>query len=92
MSDPSKPLADERNPDHIVTSSLREHWHKIAALLLHKLKGRGEVLITLADMEAMHVPGGLNIVVEELPTGLRIQIVDDTEGQRLVDRERKKVS
>lgn len=41
---------DEINPEHPVTSSLRGHWHKIAALLLFKW-GQRVVVIRKRDIE-----------------------------------------
>ncbi|MDP1795900.1 MAG: hypothetical protein Q8K78_00385 [Planctomycetaceae bacterium] len=39
----------ELNPNHAVTQELREHWHKIAALLMWKLR-QSKVTITIEDI------------------------------------------
>jgi hypothetical protein len=71
--------AAELNPNHPVTRTLHDHWHKIAAILLMKLiadDGRhAELEITeqdVIDLTEMLGPGGA--------------IIADTRGGRLVLR------
>lgn len=41
----------ELNPNHPVTREVHDHWHKIVAILLHKM-GKKELRITVADLQA----------------------------------------
>lgn len=43
---------DELNPNHPVTAALREQWHKLCAVLVHKT-GKREVVVTGEDLEAL---------------------------------------
>ncbi len=70
----------ELNPNHPTTQAISDHWHKIAAILLHKL-GHTDVCITPADLEAMDQ--NTCIVIQELDDGLHVRLVDMAEGQRL---------
>jgi hypothetical protein len=54
---PGPPLGGEVNPEQGVLAEVREHWYKIAGILLYKLnkaQGRGvseEVDITIDDLQ-----------------------------------------
>ena len=69
----------ELNPNHKVVQQARDHWHKIAALIMVKLN-LTELEITHADLEKL-TGGNINIVLDargESITGkLTIRIVDD---------------
>lgn len=64
----------ELNPNHPTLVIVHEHWHKIAAILMHKL-GHEHVVITAADIERM--PEGMFVTVQELDDGLHLQFVDE---------------
>lgn len=68
---------------------MRGHWHKLAALLMHKA-GQREVQVTGADVEAL-VASGLNIVLDardESRTGIMtIRLVDTATAQELARAE-----
>lgn len=79
----------EANPNHPVTQQMREQWHKIVALLLHKFD-LGEVIITTDDLKALMVDydGGMPAVVcHDKADGLHLRIVDEAEGLQLAKRE-----
>jgi hypothetical protein len=83
---------NERNPEHEVTQAMREHWHKVAALILFKLSPDKEVVITPDDLVRVQAAfdGGVNIVVQELDDGLHIRLVTAAEGTELLAAERAK--
>lgn len=73
------------NPNHPMTQSTADHWHKIAALILHKL-GQREVVLSLEDIKAATTKskdGMLCIVLQEKADGLHVRLVSEDEGRRL---------
>lgn len=79
----------ELNPNHKVVQQARDHWHKIAALIMVKL-GKSELEITPADVDRIAC-GNVNIVLDargEAQTGImRIRIVDDKTAAELARKE-----
>lgn len=76
----------ELNPNHPLLQQSRAHWHKIAALIMVKLK-RKQLVITQDDVDAIS-HGNINIVLdgrkEFCPSGgLIIRIVDDETAQAM---------
>jgi len=69
----------ELNPNHKVVRQAHDHWHKIAALILVKLKVK-ELEITMQDVNEL-ANSDVNIVLDsrgERETGIfRIKLVDD---------------
>lgn len=74
---------DELNPEHPVTQTLHEQWHKIAALIMMKL-GVKQVVITQADMDEFLKQEGSNIVLHAHADCMDIRIVGSEEAKRLV--------
>lgn len=72
----------ELNPNHRTTSTMHDHWHKVAAFLVSRMGG--EALITLDDINRM---GGQAITIKEVPGGLQLRIVSMEEGERLARQE-----
>lgn len=70
----------EVNPNHPTTQAVHDQWHKIAALVMRKL-GATHVLITADDVRKM--VGGNFIVVQELPDGLHVRMVDERTAMKL---------
>jgi hypothetical protein len=79
----------ELNPNHKIVAQAREHWHKIAALIMVKL-GLTELRFTMDDVNKL-VGGNMNIVLdarEESKTGtFYIRIVDDKTAAALARNE-----
>lgn len=79
----------ELNPNHKVIRQARDHWHKIAALIMVAL-GKTELVITRKDVEKI-ARGNVNIVLDargESQTGnLTIRIVDDKTADELARKE-----
>lgn len=78
----------ELNPNHPVTRTAHDHWHKIVAVLLHKFSDilPNEVAITSRDLQAMTdaFPEGMPVVVlEDRDGALRVRLVSEQEGARL---------
>lgn len=73
----------ELNPNHPVTKTARDHWHKIAAIIMVKL-GRTEIEITEPDIQRLE---GKNIVLDERGKKLVVRIVNDEEARRLLQQE-----
>lgn len=76
----------ELNPNHAVTSEVREQWHKFCALLLHKF-GATEVSITAQDVESLQKSGLANITVRATDAEIILKLVDDDEAERLAKKE-----
>jgi hypothetical protein len=69
-----------------MTRAAEDQWHKIAALILHKL-GRRDVVITAADIAA--ATGGdemLCVVLDEQADGLHVRLVTEAEGRALAKK------
>ncbi len=78
----------ELNPNHPVTSTVHDHWHKVVALLLHKyahVLGR-EVRIYPSDIESLERSGVANLVIEDRDGAIRLRLVDDAEGAKLASQ------
>lgn len=79
---------DELNPNHPVTTELREQYHKLLAIVMWRF-GMDALTVTSEEIErfvADH-PGGINVAFEPKGHTLRIRIVDDREGARLARKE-----
>lgn len=73
----------EINPNHPVTSAVREHWHKIVALLLHKFE-LGDVLLTQADLERFLAECPDHVVaLHDKADGMHLKIITREEAERL---------
>lgn len=75
----------ELNPNHPTTSTMHDHWHKIAAILLTRTLERRTV-ITLAEIERMAAEK-LAITIKDIGVGLELTIVTMEEGERLARQE-----
>ncbi len=75
----------ELNPNHPMTRTVHDHWHKIAALLMAKFN-QSHVVITMADVLAMD-DGANAVTIQELPDGIHIRLVSMEEGERLARKE-----
>ena len=72
----------ELNPNHPVTKEMRDHWHKIAAILMVKFKVTS-VEITIKDIENLMNCGTSNIVFKPDGDILRVWLVDDITALKL---------
>jgi hypothetical protein len=73
----------ELNPNHRTTSSMHDHWHKIAAILLNRMPGK-ETVITPAEIDRM---AGQAITIKDTGIGLELRIVSMAEGEKLARQE-----
>jgi len=81
---------DELNPEHPLTRGLNEQWHKLAAIMLHKmeLRGQPEVTITPADIDRFvgaYPEGG--IVAHDRADGLHLMLVSHDQAEALAKDE-----
>ncbi|MGH6624151.1 MAG: hypothetical protein ACREBN_09275 [Burkholderiaceae bacterium] len=65
-------MASELNPNHPVTWAMRDQWHKIAALIMHKL-GEDSLVITVDDIESLGE--GMAVAVQEKVDGIHVDLV-----------------
>lgn len=72
----------ELNPNHPTTQTLRDHWHKIAILIMRKL-GVEHVIITEKDIERLAEHEGSYVFAHDQRDGLHIRLVSREEGERL---------
>jgi hypothetical protein len=75
--------ARELNPNHAMTTAIREQWMKFAALLV--AKQGGHVVISLHDIQS--TPAGLFLAVQELDDGIHLRLVDEQTAERLARKE-----
>jgi hypothetical protein len=75
----------EINPNHPVTVSMHDQWHKLCALALFKA-GVKEMVITAEDMARFTSSTDTNIVVRTGAT-IRLLLVNDKEALRLAREE-----
>lgn len=76
----------ELNPNHPVTSSMREEWHKLCALLIFK-SGKTEVTIDTSDLERFLNSGLANITMRPSGDAITLRLVSDAEAARLAREE-----
>jgi hypothetical protein len=76
----------ERNPNHPVTRSMHDNWHKLCAIVMLKL-GKTSIDITSADIEALSISGRANIVCREHGETITLSLVTDDEAVELAKRE-----
>lgn len=79
----------ELNPNNPLVRQARDHWHKIAALIMIK-QGLKEIRFSIKDVEKLSA-GNVNIVIDgrqgRLTGDLIVKIVDDTTAAELARRE-----
>lgn len=77
----------ELNPNHPVTQEMRENWHKIAAIIMHKMNVK-HLTIDSGDVQRLSewLDGGA-ICAKPKGEVLEIFLVDATEAQRLAREE-----
>jgi hypothetical protein len=77
---------DEINPEHPVTSGLHDHWHKIVAVLLHKLSPGQEVVLTAHDIAAVNQLFGYDqpaVLAHDKKDGLHLSLVSMSKAKRM---------
>jgi hypothetical protein len=75
----------ELNPNHPTTSTMHDHWHKIALLLVARLPGK-QTVITLQEIEAVG-DGQQAITIKDVGIGLELRVVSMDEGRKLAKQE-----
>lgn len=81
--DKQQPDPSEVNPSHKVTSTMRGQWHKLMALVMHKLVVK-QVVIDIRDFESF--PGDHTIVAYDSAQGLQISLCSMAEAKALAKR------
>lgn len=66
----------ELNPNHEVTTAMREQWQKICAVVMHKY-GIGSLQISIADIEEFAGSNKCNIVLHSGEEFITVRLVDD---------------
>jgi hypothetical protein len=77
-------MIDEINPDHPVLGKMRDHYHKLLAVVIHKYK-LGEVVITSQDLInlEMSFPTGMPcILVHDKKDGIYLSIITEEEARK----------
>lgn len=69
------------NPNHAVTQSVQENWHKLAALLLDQLGGRAT--ITSEQLNALADGPNMTVVVHYHQDTIEMYMVGEAEAHRL---------
>jgi hypothetical protein len=78
------PIEGELNPNHPVTSRMRDQWHKILALVMLK---HGLTKVTITPEDIADAAGKMNVAVGEFGGALEVWLVDDAEAVELARRE-----
>jgi hypothetical protein len=80
-------VINEVNPNHPVTMTMHDHWHKVVAILMHQC-GLDSFEITAAHLEQFEreYPNG-NVVADARGSRFVIRLVTAEEGQRLARSE-----
>lgn len=81
----------ELNPDAVIVGQLREHWQKMAALLVWKLKGRERVRLTIEDMQrflAEAQRGEAVLLTHGHPDSIEFAIVTEAEARQIAEHDR----
>lgn len=73
----------ELNPNHKVTESSRDQWHKYAAILMSKF-GQNAVEITIEDVQRL---ADSCIVVDARDGKLVLRLMSMAEGEKLANEE-----
>ena len=76
----------ELNPDHPVTRAVHDHWHKILAILMHKL-GLTKTEISLTDIQRFGASEYAAVVLREKGDVMHLSLVNATEAERLARTE-----
>lgn len=74
----------EINPEHPVLGKMRDHYHKLLAIVMHKYK-LGEVIITsqdLGNLEASFPVGMPCILVHDKKDGIHLSLITEEEARR----------
>lgn len=74
-------MSDELNPNNPVVRAARGHWHKIAALIMHKT-GVDHIEILPVDVDAMNARG-VDITISDSNERITVRLVTHEEGRRL---------
>lgn len=70
-------------PDHPIVKQVEDHWHKIAAVLMCRLK-QSHVVITSEELvAALTASPERTMVLQELNDGLHIHYIPIAEAKRL---------
>ena len=80
----SLPITGEVNPNHPVTQLVREHWHKIAALIMLKMQLK-VVEFSLAEVEQLGKEE-TNIVFHATETTIFVRLVSNEEAKTIARR------
>ena len=75
------------NPDSPILQQLEGQWDKITAILLHKLKGTEEVVITLDDM--MNYPRERYMLVYGHIDAIQLKLVTLEEAKVIIEHDAK---
>lgn len=73
------------NPNHPVVRQVESEWHKLCALVMHKL-GTPEVEITQADIAAL-AAAGVAIVADARGGRFVLRLLGEAEAERLARKE-----
>ena len=80
-------MIDEYNPNHIVTRTVHDHWHKIVAILLAR-DYNGKTEITEKEIEKWSAKyEGSAVVIKDAEQKLILWLVDRKEAERLAKEE-----
>ena len=74
----------ELNPNHPVTMAMHDNWHKIVAILLAR-DYNGKTEITQAEIQKWSQKyEGHSVVIKETEGKLKLWLVNQEEGERLI--------
>jgi hypothetical protein len=79
---------NEKNPNHPVTRTVHDHWHKIVAILISRAPYNGKVEITEEEiLKWAEKYDGYTVVLHSSRDKMTLYLADDKEADRLAREE-----
>ena len=78
-------MAYYHNPNNPVARASMDHWHKIAAMMMHKL-GLKSLAITAADIDKMNAAGPFDIGISDEKGHIEVLLLTEAESRALVKK------
>lgn len=81
-------IVKEYNPNHPVTRTVHDHWHKIVAILISRAPYNGRAEISEEEIaEWASKYEGSAVVIKDAEHKLTLWLVDEEEAKRLARKE-----
>lgn len=75
-------MTNSFNPEHPTSKALHDNWHKVAAIIMHKM-GITETVITQEDLRAFQAQPNMHILADGQDDGIKVSLVTEAEARRI---------